>query len=250
MHGSVLVDSASRVQVLFADQGGSLVHVVGEGARWSTRRIPGVRTSYADMTIEGDGKTIAVAYAGRTALPGAPSAIQLVRSRDMGRTWSAPSAIATSGRMGAHEVRIARGPRGELHVVWREVDRNIRERSLIRHVWSDRDATRWSTPADLRVRSVGLFDLGISIAPDPCGGVAVLIPQPLGIRLARLFGPLARTAMLAEGRMTNDAAVGDAGDGSLRAIWSEYHPSMPGDTIVRFEAGGAEVGEPRADHRR
>lgn len=91
---------------------------------------------------------LVVAYLGNAPnLPSGNNNVIVIRSVDGGKTWSEASAVFLTGMQPAMELRIARGPDGWLHLVWKRAENgNVLFTKEMWHSSSSDGGWTWSKP--------------------------------------------------------------------------------------------------------
>jgi hypothetical protein len=118
---------------------------------------------------------------------------------------------------------------------------------VIRHVSSRDGGQSWSLPQDLPVRMDGSSDLVLKAALDVCGGVHVAYQSRRDIGYARFFGRWWSGQTGLSMTRTVDVALLARASGEIELLWSNYFPSEPGDTLVRFDVMRSLLRAPKYD---
>lgn len=147
-----------------------LVYLTLSDTEWTRREIPVSWAAYVSVAARDDHLFVAYVDVDESwvSSPLNPThhdvnSVFLRISRDGGQTWSSPSLISRSGEYPAHQVQALLGPRGDVHLLWKQ---ETPHGTVIRHVLSRDGGTVWSEPHDLV--PLGHFD-NLGAVVDRCG---------------------------------------------------------------------------------
>lgn len=150
-----------------------LMHARLDGDQWAMSSIPthsdAIYSSVATLIGE---NALIVAFIGALKSARGPdvNSVFIIRSADLGASWSEEEVISRSGSNPAYEVRVRSGQDGALHLVWiQEVQNGHR---VLRHKHSLDGGRVWSESNDVAPREG--FMNGLQAVVDRCGTLHVV----------------------------------------------------------------------------
>jgi hypothetical protein len=212
-------------------RGRGLVYLRLDRGRWSAHELAVQQAAYASVSADAAGRVTVAAIAHHQ---GEPNRALVVQSGDGGTSWTAPRAMPAGGQ--AHGITVREGPRGALHVQWRQNVSGGFLPEVIRHVASSDGGASWSKPSDLNPRE--RFQ-EVRSAVDRCGAVHVLYRTARGtrseLRHTRWQGGWSRPRTLLAGVDPVTADLGTTRDGEL-VLFASARPAT--SLVSRLEPGG------------
>jgi hypothetical protein len=102
-------------------------------------------------------------------------------------------------------------------------------------VKSSDEGRHWSDPKSLSVDGEGDFDLELQAIVDRCGVTHIAYQSPSGVRYALFNGDWSPTRSLFTTMRTRDIALVSDQQGAIEMVWSNFHSSLPHDSLVHFQ---------------
>jgi hypothetical protein len=161
-----------------------LLHGARSAHGWRfTALQPPTPPIYADVAANANGETYLTFIGGRGGLFGMSPAVQLIRSRDGGASWTSPIAVSGTTEGPPHEPRLVIDDKNVLHIVWMERAPNSLDAVRVWHAQLDNANGNWIHYASANLS--GLVTRS-QIAMDSCERIHLVFEQQtrIGVQIS------------------------------------------------------------------